>query len=300
MPQIIYQVDSFTTQPFSGNPAGVCLLSEAAPEEWMQAIAREMNLSETAFLTPQVNGYALRWFTPLKEVRLCGHATLASAHILWETGALSGDQAACFQTLSGELTARRAGDWIEMNFPARFAAAAEPPEGLLEALRIRPQNVVKSNQTYLVEVGAEETVRALQPDFTRLGKLPVRSVIVTARSGSGEYDFVSRYFAPAVGINEDPVTGSAHCVLTPYWTERLGKAEMRAFQASARGGVLRVRLSGERVLLYGQAVTVMVCQLTACMESDAGMGRRGDAETGVAVGPTQAPLNATGSESHGI
>ncbi len=264
---IIYQVDSFTTQPFSGNPAGVCILAEAAPEGWMQAIAREMNLSETAFLSRQGNGFALRWFTPLKEVRLCGHATLASAHILWETGALTGDQRACFQTLSGELTARQVGDWIEMDFPARFASAEEPPEGLLEALLEAvggsPNNVVKSNQTYLVEVDSEETVRALQPDFTRLAKLPVRSAIVTARSTSPEFDFVSRYFAPAVGINEDPVTGSAHCVLTPYWAERLGKTEMRAYQASARGGVLRVRLAGERVMLCGQAVTVMVCQLTA-------------------------------------
>jgi PhzF family phenazine biosynthesis protein len=262
MTQTIYQVDSFTDRPFAGNPAGVCLLAQPASEPWMQTIAREMSLSETAFLVPQGTGFHLRWFTPVKEVRLCGHATLASAHILWETGVLRADQQACFQTLSGELTADLRGDWIEMNFPARFAQPEPPPDGLLTVLGItHPREVVKSNQTYLVEVESEEQVHALQPDFSGLAKLPVRSVVVTAQSMGTEFDFVSRYFAPAVGINEDPVTGSAHCILTPYWTERLGKSEMRAYQASARGGVLRVRLAGERVILYGQAVTVMTCHL---------------------------------------
>ncbi len=260
--QIIYQVDAFSSKPFAGNPAGVCLLQKSAPEEWMQSMAREMNLSETAFLVPQGEGFHLRWFTPVKEVRLCGHATLASAHILWETGALRPNQAACFQTLSGELTALRREDWIEMNFPARFAQPEPPLEGLLAALGIaQAVEVVKSNQTYLVEVDREATVRSLQPDFSLLGRLPVRSVVVTARSATAGFDFISRYFAPAVGVNEDPVSGSAHCILTPYWTERLGKGEMRAFQASARGGVLRVQQAGERVLLCGQAVTVMTCHL---------------------------------------
>lgn len=262
MAQIIYQVDAFSSRPFAGNPAGVCLLEKAAPEAWMQAMAREMNLSETAFLVREARGFHLRWFTPVKEVRLCGHATLASAHVLWETGTLRSDQVACFQTLSGELMAEHRGDWIEMNFPARFAQPEEPPEGLLAALGIdHAVEVVKSNQTYLVEVDSEEAVRAIQPDFSTLIRLPVRSVSVTARSATVEFDFVSRYFAPAVGVNEDPVTGSAHCILTPYWTERLGKEEMRAYQASARGGVLRVRQAGERVLLCGQAVTVMICEL---------------------------------------
>ncbi len=270
MTQIIYQVDSFTAKPFAGNPAGVCLLPKAAPEAWMQAIAREMNLSETAFLVPVENGFHLRWFTPLKEVRLCGHATLASAHILWETGVLRAEQAARFQTLSGELTAERRGQWIEMNFPARTTQPEEPPEGLLAALGIEQAvEVAKSEQNYLVEVGSEETVRALQPDFSALSRMPLRSVVVTARSATVYFDFVSRFFAPSVGINEDPVTGSAHCILTPYWTERLKKEEMNAYQASARGGVLRVRQAGERVLLYGQAVTVMECQLAARSASHA-------------------------------
>jgi PhzF family phenazine biosynthesis protein len=262
MTQIIYQVDAFTDHPFAGNPAGVCLLAQNASEAWLQAIAREMNLSETAFLVQQGPGYHLRWFTPVKEVRLCGHATLASAHILWESGALRADQMACFQTLSGELTAERCGEWIEMNFPARPAQAEAPLDGLLDVLGVQTaREVVKSNQTYLVELVDEEQVRALQPDFFNLAKLPVRSVVVTARSATSEFDFVSRYFAPAVGINEDPVTGSAHCILTPYWAGRLGKTEMRAYQASARGGVLRVRAAGERVIMCGQAVTVMACHL---------------------------------------
>lgn len=264
MTQKIYQVDAFSSKPFAGNPAGVCLLKKAAPEAWMQAMAREMNLSETAFLVRQGEGFHLRWFTPIKEVRLCGHATLASAHVLWETGALRDDQAACFQTQSGQLTAERRGEWIEMDFPARFAQPEEPLEGLLAVLGIaHAVEVAKSNQTYLVEVDSEETVRALQPDFSTLSKMPVRSVVVTARAAAAEFDFVSRYFAPAVGVNEDPVTGSAHCILTPYWTERLGKTELHAYQASARGGELRVRQAGERVKLCGQAVTVMVCQLAA-------------------------------------
>lgn len=267
MNQIIYQVDAFTTRPFSGNPAGVCALKEEAEDAWMQSVAMEMNLSETAFLVPHGNAFHLRWFTPKKEVRLCGHATLASAHILWETGTLREDQPACFDTLSGRLTAHQRGDWIDMDFPARFEQPAPPPDGLLEALGIQAQYVGLSNNTYLVEVESESVVRACQPDFAWLNRLPLRSVVVTARSETPDFDFVSRYFAPSMGVNEDPVTGSAHCILTPFWSTRLGKEAMSAYQASLRGGALRVRLAGERVILSGQAVTVLTGELKTGVES---------------------------------
>jgi PhzF family phenazine biosynthesis protein len=257
MSQTVFQVDSFTARPFTGNPAGVCILPEPADETWMQAVAGEMNLSETAFLVSQADGFDLRWFTPAAEVRLCGHATLASAHILWQTGVLQSGEKARFHTLSGLLTAGQRGDLIEMDFPLRQNKPIEPPVGLAEALGVTPIYVGRDVDDYLVEVESEAVVRDLKPDFTQLGKLTERGVIVTARSADPQFDFVSRFFAPAVGINEDPVTGSAHCCLTPFWAERLGKTEMVAHQASARGGVVRVRLAGERVLLSGQAVTVM-------------------------------------------
>lgn len=270
----ILQIDAFTSRPFSGNPAAVCLLDAPAPEPWMQALAAEMNLSETAFLTPREDGFSLRWFTPRKEVRLCGHATLASAHALWETGTLPPGATACFHTLSGLLTARQRDGWIELDFPARQQEPSAPPPGLLEAafglsslsaLSAAPAPVYigRREELYLVEVQDEAVVRARAPDFSRLGALPVRGLIVTARSDAPEFDFVSRYFAPAVGINEDPVTGSAHCMLTPYWAAKLGKPELNAYQASARGGVLRVRLAGERVQISGQAVTVLSGTLSA-------------------------------------
>ncbi len=261
MRQIIYQVDAFTDKPFAGNPAGVCLLTEDADAAWMQSIACEMNLSETAFLAPQEGGYHLRWFTPAAEVRLCGHATLASAHILFETGALRHDEEARFHTLSGLLTASLKGDWIELNFPARPPRVVSAPPGLAEALGVEPIYIGRDLDDYLVELESEALVRSLKPDISSLGRLPVRGTIVTTRSSDPAFDFVSRFFAPAVGVNEDPVTGSAHCCLTPYWSGKLGKTEMTAFQASARGGVVNVRLDGDRVLLSGQAVTVMKCEL---------------------------------------
>ncbi len=261
MPQTIYQVDSFTDRPFAGNPAGVCVLPKPVDEIWMQAVAREMNLSETAFLVRQEDGFGLRWFTPAAEVRLCGHATLASAHILWQTGILQRGEQARFHTLSGLLTADQRRDWIEMDFPLRQNKPIEPPAGLVEALGVTPMYVGRDVDDYLVEVESETVVRHLEPEFTRLGKLTGRGVIVTARSADPQFDFVSRFFAPAVGIDEDPVTGSAHCCLTPFWAERLGKTEMVAYQASARGGIVRVRLAGERVLLSGQAVTVLRAEL---------------------------------------
>ncbi len=259
--QTIYQVDAFTHQPFAGNPAGVCIMEQAADEQWMRQVAREMNLSETAFLYPIEDGYHLRWFTPAAEVNLCGHATLGTAHTLWETGRLARDQQARFHTRSGLLTAVCIGDWIEMDFPARFEEPTDPPPDLLPSLGIQALYVGKNLSTYLVEIASAETVRQMKPDFSRLSSLPVRSVIVTSRSDLSEYDFISRYFAPAVGVNEDPVTGSAHCYLGPYWAGRLHKNEFLAYQASARGGVVRVRVEGERVLLGGQAVSVLVGEL---------------------------------------
>jgi PhzF family phenazine biosynthesis protein len=256
------QVDAFTNKPFSGNPAAVCVLPQPVPDEWMRNVAREMNLSETAFLTPQDGGFQLRWFTPAVEVDLCGHATVASAHVLWEDGHLPANRQARFHTRSGLLLADRRGDWIDLDFPAKVVAPAPAPAELLPALGVaRAVFVGKNVFDYLVEVDSEETLKALSPDHSTLRKVPVRGVIVTARSDSGEFDFVSRFFAPGAGVDEDPVTGSAHCALGPYWSERLGKSEFTAFQASARGGVVRVKLAGDRVLLGGQAVTVMTADL---------------------------------------
>ncbi|WP_069801564.1 PhzF family phenazine biosynthesis protein [Thermogemmatispora onikobensis] len=257
MGQRIVQVDAFTDRPFAGNPAAVCVLAEPRDERWMQLVAREMNLSETAFLFPEGDGYRLRWFTPTVEVDLCGHATLASAHVLWEEELLRPDETARFYTRSGLLSARRLDGWIEMNFPATPATAVPPPPGLNEALGVTPRLVAKNQFDYLVELESEEEVRALQPDLTRLLTIPARGFIVTSRASGQEYDFVSRVFAPAVGVNEDPVTGSAHCTLAPFWSSRLGSPALTGYQASARGGLVRVRLAGERVFLSGQAVTVL-------------------------------------------
>ena len=253
----IYQVDAFTVKPFAGNPAAVCILPEARDGSWMQDVAREMNLSETAFLVKQSDGYNLRWFTPTVEVQLCGHATLASAHILWEAGHLKPSQQARFHTLSGLLTAGRKGDWIELDFPAKLEEPATAPPDLARALGVTTKYVGKNKFDYLVEVDSEETVRRLKPEFTLLRTIPVRGVIVTSAASNRDFDFVSRFFAPGSGIDEDPVTGSAHCALGPFWSKRLGKTELLAYQASARGGVLRVRVGKNRVDLGGQAVTVL-------------------------------------------
>ncbi len=258
----IYQVDSFTNTPFSGNPAGVCILAGPADEAWMQNIAREMNLSETAFLYPDKDVYQLRWFTPTVEVDLCGHATLASAHILWETGVLAPDQPARFNTRSGLLICEKRDDWIEMDFPSRPSDPAAPPTGLLEALGVTALFVGRNVDDYLVEVATESEVLALNPDFGLLNTISARGAIVTSRSSSPDYDFISRFFAPASGVNEDPVTGSAHTSLGPFWAAKLGKTELVGYQASARGGIVRVQMRDEgRVLLSGQAVSVLRCDL---------------------------------------
>jgi PhzF family phenazine biosynthesis protein len=257
VPLTITHVDAFAPRAFAGNPAAVCLLPEARDAAWMQSVAREMNLSETAYLVRQSDGFELRWFTPAVEVDLCGHATLASAHVLWETGVLRESESARFHTRSGLLTAERRGAWIEMVFPATPDVAAEPPQGFAEALGAKPVYFGRSRFDVLAELSSEDEIRALSPDIGGLGKLPVRGVIVTARSSKPDRDFVSRFFAPAAGVPEDPVTGSAHCCLTPYWSRKLGKRAMVAHQLSARGGELRLRLEGDRVVLGGQAVTVL-------------------------------------------
>ena len=263
MKTTIIQVDAFTAQPFKGNPAAVCLLPEDRDDQWMQAVATEMNLSETAFLLEQGDGYRLRWFTPKVEVDLCGHATLASAHVLWTEGQVSAEEEIHFNTNSGLLKACRRGDLIELDFPLEPESEVAPPPGLLEALGVSAKYVGKNRFDYLVEVESDEELRKVAPDFAQLGRIEVRGVIVTSRSASPQYDFVSRFFAPWAGINEDPVTGSAHCCLGPYWQKRLGRSEFVAYQASARGGVVHVRVEGERTFLGGKAVTVLRGELTA-------------------------------------
>jgi PhzF family phenazine biosynthesis protein len=251
----LFQIDAFASEPFRGNPAAVCMLDRERDGRWMQAVAAEMNLSETAFLLPNGDEWCLRWFTPSVEVALCGHATLASAHALFEQQLVG--NVARFQTKSGLLTAERRGDLIELDFPATPEERAAAPEGLLESLGIANAVYIGRNQfDYLVEVESEDVVRAVDPDHLQLRRIPVRGVIVTSRTTTHGADFVSRFFAPGSGVDEDPVTGSAHCCLTPYWAAKLGRNEMTGFQASKRGGFVRVRLAGDRVKLGGHAVTV--------------------------------------------
>ncbi len=262
----LFHVDAFASRPFEGNPAAVCLLDRERPDEWLQGMAAEMNLSETAFLLPAEAGFKLRWFTPETEVPLCGHATLASAHALWESGTLRPETPAVFETRSGRLTARRVEGRIEINLPAAPISETLLPEGVARALGVEPTFVGRTGDRglgdvdYLVEVGSEDEIRSLKPDFPRL-RTVAAGLIVTARGSSPTYDFVSRYFASFVGIDEDPVTGAAHCALVPYWAARLGKSAMTAFQASARGGVVHGRVAEDRVLLSGEAVTVFQGEL---------------------------------------
>ena len=253
----LVQVDAFTDTPFSGNPAAVCILPTQVDAQWMQRVAAEMNLSETAFVVKHEDGYGLRWFTPVSEVDLCGHATLASAHVLWEERHLDSDETIIFHTKSGVLTCEQKEEWIEMNFPIARESSAVPPDVLVEGLGLMPRYVGKSEFDYLVEVDSEAAITSLVPDFQRLQMVPMRGCIVTAHSDDPEYDFISRFFAPRLGVNEDPVTGSAHCCLGPFWAKRLRKEELTAYQASPRGGVVRMRMLGERIVLGGKAVTVM-------------------------------------------
>jgi PhzF family phenazine biosynthesis protein len=252
----LFHVDAFTDRPFAGNPAAVCLLPGWRQAGWLQAVAGEMNLSETAFLVRQADHFDLRWFTPKVEVDLCGHATLASAHVLWQQGLAKPGEEIRFSTRSGILKAVPRGQDIELDFPLKPEEPAQAPPGLAEALGVRPAYVGKNQFDYLVEVESEAVLRGLAPDFRRLAAVPVRGIIVTSRSAGPRFDFVSRFFAPASGVDEDPVTGSAHCCLGDFWRKRLGKSELLAYQASARGGVVRIRVAGERAFLGGRAVTV--------------------------------------------
>jgi PhzF family phenazine biosynthesis protein len=257
MPQSFTQVDAFTNRPFTGNPAAVCLLPGARDVRWMQQVALEMNLAETAFLVRRPDGFDLRWFTPGAEVDLCGHATLASAHVLWEEGHLKQSEVARFHTRSGLLTATRRGDHIWLDFPSTPVSPTAPPEGLEVAIGRKPTMVGRTVFDYIVDLESEAAVRSLTPDMNLIAGIPCRGVIVTAPADDTRYDFVSRFFAPGLGIPEDPVTGSAHCGLAPHWSIRLGKDEMVGYQASARGGTVLVRVAGDRVHLGGQAVTVL-------------------------------------------
>jgi PhzF family phenazine biosynthesis protein len=251
----LFQIDAFTSESFKGNPAAVCFMDGARDDRWMANVAAEMNLAETAFLTKQDDGWGLRWFTPAVEVDLCGHATLASAHAIWSEN-ISSDPVLRSHTRSGVLTAKRDDDFIELDFPAKREEAIAAPAGLLDALGTTSATYVGRNQfDYIVELPTEAEVRALKPDHAVLRQLPVRGIIVTSRGS--DYDFISRFFAPGSGIDEDPVTGSSHCCLTPYWSQRLSKMEMNAYQASPRGGAIRVTLDGDRVKLAGRAVTVL-------------------------------------------
>jgi PhzF family phenazine biosynthesis protein len=254
MPTLLHVCDAFTATPFRGNPAAVCLLDAPRDEGWMQRVAGELNLSETAFLHPQDDGFSLRWFTPVSEVDLCGHATLASAHTLWETGVLHRDESVRFHTRSGILTCRRDGELTAMDFPSQPCNPCPTPKGLDSALGV-PITGCHTNQTdLLVELPDDPSVRTLQPDQSFLKTLPFRGIIVTAASAHPSSDFVSRFFAPAFGIPEDPVTGSAHCALGPFWQERLNRQSLTGFQASPRGGVVLVDIHSPRVILKGQAV----------------------------------------------
>ncbi|MDJ0591713.1 MAG: PhzF family phenazine biosynthesis protein [Pleurocapsa sp. MO_226.B13] len=259
MRQTIVQVDAFTDRIFQGNPAAVCVLEKPQSDRWMQSVAREMNLSETAFLLKQDRDYSLRWFTPTTEVPLCGHATLASAHVLWTEGYASTGQAIDFQTKSGLLTAKYQDDWIELDFPANRSQDIPPITKLQDALGVPIKTFAYNSLGYLVEVKSWQQVEKLNPNFGLLKQLPIPNVIVTSlATDDSQYDFVSRFFAPGLGIDEDPVTGAAHCCLAPYWRDRLQKDNFLAYQASSRGGTLKIHYDGgDRVLLQGQAVTVM-------------------------------------------
>jgi PhzF family phenazine biosynthesis protein len=256
-----YIVDAFTDQPFAGNPAAVVPLASWPSNQWMQRVAMELNLSETAYIVGGDGNYELRWFTPTTEVELCGHATLASAHTLWQHGYANNSSPITFHTHSGPLVCTRRDDSIELDFPLTAAAETAPPDLLQQALRVSPIFVGKSPFDYLVVVDNADIVREIAPDFPLLKQIAARGFIVTAASDQDGLDFISRFFAPAAGVEEDPVTGSAHCCLAPYWATQLGKNNLVAYQASRRGGTVSMQILNDRVVLGGKAITVMQGEL---------------------------------------
>ncbi len=262
----VHTVDSFSASPFSGNPAAVCVLAAFPSEEWMQQLATEMNLSETAFVVPAGDEFGLRWFTPAAEVDLCGHATLAAAHVLWQEGVVASGREIKFETRSGQLGARTDGSWITLDFPTERVARIELPDGLAGALGVAPSGVFRNRMDLLVQFESERVVRALTPNLELLSAHEVRGVIVTASSSEKPYDYVSRFFAPRFGVPEDPVTGSAHCALGPFWSDRLGSESLVGYQASPRGGTVRTTVKDDRVLLSGQAVSVYSADLSAAAQ----------------------------------
>lgn len=263
MPQTFHLVDAFTSEPFAGNPAAVYILERWPDDAWLQRVAREMNQSETAYLVKNADGFDLRWFTPLIEVDLCGHATLASAHVLWSADYAQSMLPIHFATRSGVLTAKLVSGQIELDFPLLPEQPIATPPGLSAALGVQPVYVGQSRHDLVVEVAAESEVRQARPDMSRLAAVATRGVILTARSSDPKYDFVSRFFAPAAGVPEDPATGSAHCCLAAFWQPRLQNDSFQAFQASPRGGILSVRIVGGRAILGGSAVTVARGELLA-------------------------------------
>lgn len=253
----IYQVDAFTSEAFRGNPAGVVILLQKMPDQWMQNVAKEMNLSETAFLLEEQGGFSLRWFTPKVEVDLCGHATLASAHILYEKGYFKPNGKAEFITLSGILFASISNGWITLDFPSLIVKQVPVSDEIVQALGFTPMGIYETDVIILVEMEDPKKVKAYIPNLQELTELSYQGLIITARSDDTRYDFVSRYFAPKAGIDEDPVTGSIHCSLASFWAPKLSKNEFNAYQASERGGILKVKLENDRVHLKGQAVTII-------------------------------------------
>jgi PhzF family phenazine biosynthesis protein len=259
----LFVVDAFTSEPFRGNPAGVCFLDAPRPDDWMRSVAAEMKHAETAFLVARDDGsHDLRWWTPETEVPLCGHATLASAHVLWETGRLAAQEPAVFHTSSGELRAAQSDGRITLDFPISAPAACAELPGLFAALGVSPAPIACTSFYALVELEDAAAVRRLAPDITLLQAVGTDAVLVTAPADDDRFDVVCRVFGPRVGIPEDPVTGSAVCVLLPYWEARFGP-ELRVAQLSARGGELHGERAGDRVRIAGYAVTVVRADLLA-------------------------------------
>lgn len=260
--KLIYQVDAFTTEPFKGNPAGVCLLEKEAPKKWMQNVAAEMNLSETAFMVKSGRKFKIRYFTPESEIPLCGHATLSSAHILFETGIVREDKTIYFDSPAGDLSVRKSGNWIIMNFPAYQVEQVQIPAVAEKLLGIKPAELYRTSHGWTLALyHNEEDIRNLKPDFSRMKDSPFGDLIVTAPSEDTNFDFCVRCFAPAVGINEDPVTGSAHCALTPFWNRKTGREEFFSRQVSRRSGILKVALKGDRVEIAGHAKTIFKAEM---------------------------------------